>query len=99
MTATELLEIVVCVFAVYGVYALLCHLLAYLIPKADLSVGVHVDGESAFSAAEDLRYAIILTEEHRGHFQPPVFLLDKTAEDTLLAALREEGCEIYRRID
>ena len=99
MTFADILEILVCLLAVYGVYDLLCHTLAFLCPKADLSVGVHLGEESGNHAMEDLRYAVILTEEHRGQMRPPVFLLDESIDEKILASLREEGCEIYRRID
>jgi len=99
MTYVEILEILVCVLAVYGFYALICHLLAFLCPKGELSMGVHVDGEGEIAPLEDMHYAIILTEEHRGHLQPPVFLLDKTVDKQTEGVLREQGYRLYRKIE
>ena len=99
MTYIELLEIVVCVLAVYGFYALICHLLAFICPKGDLSIGVHIRRGEKLTPQEDLQYAKILSEEHRGHLQPPVFLLDEAPDRECVAMLRETGHRIYRLLD
>ena len=99
MTYVELLEIAVCVLAVYGFYALVCHLLAFVCPKGDLSIGVHVRRGEKMKPQEDLQYATILSEEHRGHLQPPVFLLDEALDRESIEMLRETGRRLYRLLD
>ena len=99
MTYVELLEIAVCVLAVYGFYALVCHLLAFICPKGDLSIGVHVRRGERITPQENLQYATVLSEEHRGHLQAPVFLLDEALDRESEQILRETGRRIYRLLD
>ena len=99
MTYVELLEIAVCVLAVYGFYALVCHFLAFVCPKGDFSIAVHVRRGEKMTPQENLQYATVLSEEHRGHLQPPVFLLDEALDRESEAILRETGYRIYRLLE
>ena len=99
MTYTELLEIAVCVLAVYGFYALVCHLIAFCLPKGDLSIGVHVRQGEKLKPQEGMQCATVLSEEHRGHLQPPVFLLDEAIDKETEMMLCELGHRIYRLSD
>lgn len=99
MTLGEFFEIVVCVLAVYGVYALVCRVVAAFCSKERLAVGVLVsegpDGTDRIGEA--LRYAEILCEEHKGAWNPPVLLLPGEADSDRLAVLRGYGYDVYCR--
>ncbi|MBQ8174799.1 MAG: hypothetical protein IJ009_05290 [Clostridia bacterium] len=91
----EIMEIVVCIFAVYGVYALVCRLLGHGCYKGDLSVAIHkTEGETG----DAIHRAIILTEAQNGKMRSPVILLEKTPSAEEEKALRECGCRLYSRI-
>lgn len=102
MGFVEILEIIVCVFAAYGIYSLLCHIIAAFCQKDAMAIGIQVaykDAQDPFPNLEEhVRYAVLLTEEHRGNMQPPVLLLDADAEDACVEILREYGYEIFRKI-
>lgn len=92
----EIFEIFVCLFAVYGVYALLCRILALFMRKDALSVAFHVGfGEDALSFVDGARAAEILSESMNGRLMPPVMLLDELPEEDTLAAMRELGLCLY----
>ena len=96
MTYTEILEIAVCVLAVYGFYAIVCHLIAFVCPKGDFSVGVHVKRGEKLTPQENMQCATVLTENFRGHLRPPVFLLDEPLDRETELMLTELGYRIYR---
>ena len=91
----EIVEILVCIFAVYGVYALVCRLLGHGCYKGDLSVAAYETGEET---ADAVRRATILTEAQNGRMRSPVILLEQTPSAERIEALRECGCHLYSRI-
>ena len=92
----EIFEIFVCIFAVYGLYALLCRILALFMRKDALSVAFHVGvGEDALSFTDGARAAEILSESMNGRLMPPVMLLDGELDDEELGAMRELGLTLY----
>ena len=89
-------EIFVCLFAVYGVYALLCRVLSLFMRKDALSVAFHVrGGENALSYIDGARAAEILSESMNGRLMPPVMLLDGELDEEELSAMRELGLRLY----
>ncbi len=92
----EIFEIFVCIFAVYGVYALLCRILALFMRKDALSVAFHVGrGEDALSFMDGARAAEILSESMNGRLMPPVMLLDGEIDEEEIGAMRELGLTLY----
>ena len=91
----EILELVVCVFAVYGVYALLCRFLSRRCYKGDLSVALHVKREGEIPPDDGLRRALLLTEAQKGRMQSPVILLDCKTDDRSRLLLEDSGCDVY----
>lgn len=104
MQLSDFLEIIVCILAVYGIYAIMCRLLAHGCYKGDLSVGLRIKrgGRELDPAviADGLRRARFLTEGQRGKMLPPVILLTARPgewKDEELAELAGE-CEIYYKM-
>lgn len=97
----EFAEMIVCILAVFGVYAILCRLLALFCRGEKLSYALHIanDKEAEVLADDGVREAILLTESENGRLMPPVILLDEALEDATLARLRDYGYRIYRRED
>jgi hypothetical protein len=94
----EILEIFICLFAVYGMYAFLCRILALFMGKDALSIAFHVrEEEEPIICADGARQAEILSESMNGRLMPPVMLLDgKVSEETALT-LRDLGLAVYVR--
>ena len=95
----EIFEIFVCLFAVYGMYALLCRLLALFMRKDALSIAFHADleEEEALSSVDGARQAEILTESMNGRLRPPVMLLEKRPSEEQLLSLHDLGLAVYVR--
>lgn len=94
----EIFEIFICLFAVYGVYALICRILALFMRKDALSIAFHVGfGEDDLSFVDGARQAEILSESMNGRLRPPVMLLDERPSEEILAALRDLGLSLYIR--
>lgn len=92
-------EVLVCIFAVYGVYAILCRILAHTCYKGDLSIALHLGQEEAQSAEAGLRRATVVTEAQSGKMGAPVILVDEETDESALAGLRAGGCDVYRKMD
>ncbi|MBQ8351850.1 MAG: hypothetical protein IJY20_07395 [Clostridia bacterium] len=104
MQVSDFLEIIVCMLAVYGIYAILCRLLAHGCYKGDLAVGIRIKRESDHAdpavIADGVRRARFLTEGQRGKMLPPVILLTGQIKDldaNELAELAAE-CEVYYKL-
>lgn len=105
MQVADLLEILVCVLAVYGVYAILCRILAHGCYKGDLAVALHLKRSAGGrldrgELQDGLRRARFLTEGQRGKMLPPVILLPAAPseeEGEIWQALRGE-CEVYYKL-
>ena len=101
MFLTVFLEILVCMLAVYGIYAILCRLLAHGCYKGDMALGLRIlQGEQAATPAtilDGVRRAQLLTEGQRGKMLPPVILLTGHPSEERRDALSELGgeCEVY----
>jgi hypothetical protein len=95
----EIFEVFVCLFAVYGMYALLCRILALLMRKDALSIAFHVDleEEEPLSSVDGARQAEILTESMNGRLRPPVMLLEARPSEEQLLALYDLGLAVYIR--
>lgn len=104
MNLTVFFEIIVCLLAVYGIYAILCRFLAHGCYKGDLAVGLRIkqEKETADQVAitDGVRRARFLTEGQCGRMLPPVILLTGEPSASLQEALDELGgeCEIYCKI-
>ena len=96
MGFTEFAEIVICVFAVYGVYALLCRIISHGCYRGDFSVAVHLLEKNEVEDA--VRRAIILTEAQNGRMKSPVLLLEEPPSADESEALTKCGCRLYSRI-
>ncbi len=93
-------EILVCMLAVYGVYAIVCRLFSHGAYRGDLAIGVRVQPgrpDSTPAAVTDaVRRAQLLTEGQCGRMLPPVILLkepDHPAWEELSEYCR--GYEVY----
>ena len=94
----EILEIFICLFAVYGIYALVCRILALFMGKDALSIAFHVgEGEEIPVCVDGARQAEILSESMNGRLLPPVMLLDGRVSAETAQALRELGLTVYIR--
>ena len=94
----EIFEIFVCLFAVYGIYALICRILALFMCKDALSIAFHVEeGTEPTDCTEGARRAEILSESMNGRLMPPVMLLDAPPSEDVLYALYELGRTVYIR--
>ena len=92
----EIFEIFVCLFAVYGIYALLCRILALFLRKDALSIAFHVGrGEEDLSFVDGARAAEILSESMNGRLMPPVMLLDGEIDEASVDAMLEMGLRLY----
>ena len=103
MIFTVILEILVCMLAVFGIYAILCRLLAHGCYQGDTAIGLRLkDGGRADWAAlaDGVRRARLLTEGQRGKMLPPVILLTGAPSEALAEQLHALGgeCEIYYKI-
>ena len=92
-------EITVSILAVYGVYALLCRILAHGCYKGDLSVALHADRPGDILSDASVRRAILLTEAQNGQMRSPVILLEGETDEDMLRMLAENGYDLYRKID
>ena len=92
-------EIFVCLFAVYGIYALLCRILSLFMGKEALSIAFHADleEEEQLFAVDGARQAEILTESMNGRLRPPVILLEKRPSEEKLLSLYDLGLAVYIR--
>lgn len=100
MQISDILAVVIGIFAVYGFYALTCRILARFCYKGHLAVAVlpqAEDGEED-TLAEDLIYAQMMTEGERGRMGPPVILLNKRPAPDELPKLRAHGYALYIRL-
>lgn len=96
----EIFEIFVCLFAVYGMYALLCRILAIFMRKDALSIAYHVgleEEEEGLSPVDGARQAEILTESMNGRLRPPVMLLEGRPSEEQLLSLHDLGLAVYIR--
>lgn len=94
----EIFEIFVCLFAVYGIYALICRILALVMGKDALSIAFHVgEGEEPPACVDGARQAEILSESMNGRLMPPVMLLDGKPSEEALLTLCELGLAVYIR--
>lgn len=94
----EIFEIFICLFAVYGVYALICRILALFMRKDALSIAFHVGfEEDALSFVDGARQAEILSESMNGRLRPPVMLLEEKPSEEIFSALRDLGLSLYIR--
>ncbi len=91
---TVLFETVICIFAVYGIYALVCRLVAHFCYAGDLSIALHIKKDMSDDAVADMCRALVLTEAQKEKMAPPVILLDdETNTDTV-----PPGYAVYRKI-
>lgn len=99
MQISDILAILIGIFAVYGFYALTCRLLARFCFKEHLAVAVlpPKDGEED-TLAEDLLYAQMVTEGIRGRMGQPVILLNERPAPDELPKLRAHGYTLYIRL-
>lgn len=91
----EILEILICILAVYGLYAIICRVLGHGCLRGDLSVAVHY---TAGKERDAILRAVILTEAQNGPMRSPVLLLETQPSAEEIAALHECGCHLYSRI-
>jgi hypothetical protein len=104
MQVSDFLEIIVCMLAVYGVYAIICRFLAHGCYKGDLSVALRVkcgEGEIDPAAiADGVRRARFLTEGQRGKMLPPVILLTGPSKERCVGEETEltAECEVYYKL-
>lgn len=92
-------EIVVSILAVYGIYAILCRILAHGCYKGDLSVALHAEGRWDLLSDAGVRRATLLTEAQNGKMRSPVILVDGDMDENMLHILTESGYDLYRKID
>jgi hypothetical protein len=95
MLFLEILEILVCILAVYGLYAILCRMIGHGCYHGDLSVAVHY---TAGEERDAVLRAVILTEAQNGPMHAPVLLLEAQPTAEEMTALHECGCHLYSRI-
>ena len=95
MLFVGILELFVCIFAVYGVYALICRLVSHGCYRGDLSVAVH---QSEAEPSDAVHRAILLTEAQNGKMRSPVLLLERAPDAKEKEALLQCGCRLYSRI-
>lgn len=91
----EIAELLLCLFAVYGVYALICRLVSHGCYRGDLSVAVH---KTEAEPRDAVRRAIILTEAQNGKMRSPVLLLEEEPSTEDKEMLQQCGCRLYSRI-
>ena len=92
-------EIVVCILAVYGIYAILCRILAHGCYKGDLSIALHADRQADLLSDAGARRATLLTEAQNGKMRSPVILVDGETDENMLHILAESGYDLYRKMD
>ena len=104
MHLSDVFEIIVCMLAVYGIYALICRFISHGCYKGDLAVAFRPKDVAAVNdpqtVADGIRRARLMTEGQHGSMLPSVILLPVDVGQTdpdLLAALRAE-CEVYQKI-
>ena len=104
MQISDFLEIIVCMLAVYGIYAIVCRFLAHGCYKGDISVALRVKcggGEiDPATIADGVRRARFLTEGQRGKMLPPVILLTGPSKERLANEVIELAgeCEVYYKL-
>ncbi len=94
-------EMIVCILAVFGVYAILCRVLAVFCRGEKLSYALHIenDAEARALADDGIREAMLMTESENGRLLPPVILLNAPLGEEMLERLRGYGYRIYHRED
>ena len=95
MLFSEILEVLVCILAVYGLYAIICRVIGHGCFRGDVSYAVHY---TAGEERDAVLRAIILTEAQNGRMRSPVLLLETQPNAEEIAALHECGCHLYSRI-
>ncbi len=99
MPFTWIAEVLVCIFAVFGLYGIICRLLSFCCEKEHLSIALHMTAEEDGGARllEGIRHAQYMTEAQNFHMQPPVILLDVAPSEEVLALLRACQYEVYQK--
>ncbi len=99
MVWRELLGLLLCVLAVYGLYALLCRWLAHGIPRGGWTIGVHADdlGQVPGALPDRMREASLVREANVEGMGRPVVLLEVPWEEDALDRLGTIGYAVYIR--
>ncbi len=92
-------EMIVCILAVFGVYGILCRVLAFFCRGEKLSYALHIenDAEAEALASDAIREAMLMTESENGRLLPPVILLNAPLPKESVERLRGYGYRIYHR--
>ena len=100
MAFSEIMEIFVCVLAVWGVYCILRSFVAWCLPKGDISLAVHARGEqSEYELYCALREAQLITDSRTEFSCEPVVLVDEFVTSEELEKISESGAYIYLSYD